>query len=147
MGANSLLDVLQRNKFLRSEGEVAAFENALAALVQSPREQDLPALHALFTDDCQQHEVMYSLVHLLESFDLEKQLAAFIEAVPAMRTQAPEWTKILQCRILNDEASGECFKNLYQSASPSAKEAVKAVLLEIQADDADFSSRVGQLVA
>ncbi len=147
MSKNRLLDVLQQNKHLRSKAEISAFESALAALAQSPQDEDLPALHRVFTDDCQNHEVMYGLIHFLESFDMKSQLAAFVEAVPAMRIEAPEWTRILHCRILNDDASRAFFKNLYQSASPPAKEAVKAVLLQIQAADTDFSSRVHQLVA
>lgn len=146
MSKNLLISVLQENKHLRSDAEVAAFDTALATLTQSPNEEDLCDLHSVFTDECQHHEVMYGLIHFLESFDMKKQLAAFIEAAPTMSIQAPEWTKIIHCRILNDDESRECFKRLYQSASPAAKEVVKAVLSQIQADDADFSSRVRQLV-
>ena len=147
MSMNPLIDVLQQNKYLRSKAEVMAFDRALAMLAQSPKEEDLLPLHGVFVDDCQHQEVMYGLVHFLESFDMKRQLTAFLEAVPTMSIQAPEWTKILHCRILNDDASRECFKKLYQPATPAAKEAVKAVLLKIQADDTEFSARVRQLVA
>jgi Immunity protein 30 len=147
MTRNPLIDVLQQNKHLRSKAEVLAFDNALQALAQSQQDEDLSDLLAVFTDECQHHEVMYGLVHCVESFDMKKYLAALVEAVPSMRIHAPEWTKSLHCHILNDAASRECFKKLYQSASPAAKEAVKAVLLKIQADDTEFSSRVRQLVA
>lgn len=147
MSENPLVDVLQKNKHLRSRAEVVAFDHALAKLAQCRKDEDLPDLHSVFTDARQDREVMYGLVHLLESFDMETQLAAFVEAVPTMRIEAPEWTKVLHCRILNDDASREFYKKLYHTASPAAKAAVNAVLSEIQADDAEFSSRVRQLVA
>jgi len=147
MSKNPLIDVLQRNRHLRSPAEVAAFDKALQALVQSQTVEDLPDLLAVFTDDCQHLEVMDGLVHCVESFDLCSYLAALVEGVPSMTIHAPEWTNTLHYRILNDDVSRECYKKLYQSASSAAKEAVKAVLLKIQAEDADFTSRVRQLVA
>ncbi len=147
MSKNPLIDVLQQNKHLRSPAEAAAFDRALQTLAQSPNLEDLPDLLAVFTDECQHHEVMYGLVNCVESFDRNKYFAALLEAVPSMKVHAPEWAKSLHCHILNDDASRECFKKLYQSASPAAKEGVKAVLLQILADDSEFSTRVRQLVA
>jgi hypothetical protein len=147
MAENPVIEILRQNRLMRSKSEVSAFDDALASIAQSLKDEDLPALYSVFTDECQHHEAMYGLVHLLESFDMKRQLASFIEAVPAMSVQAPEWTKVLHCRILNDEASRDWFRRLYHSARPAAKDAVKAVLLEIQADDTEFTSRVRQLVA
>lgn len=90
-----MIEVLRRNRHLRSSEEVASFDCSLAELARSPRDDDLPALHTVFDDDCQQPEVMYGLVHFLESFDMRRQLAAFIEAVPEMSVQAREWAKVL----------------------------------------------------
>ncbi|BAY05796.1 hypothetical protein NIES19_50730 [Anabaena cylindrica PCC 7122] len=45
---------------------------------------------------------MFSLIHFLESFDMEKQITAFINVVPQLMITAPEWTRIIHNRILND---------------------------------------------
>lgn len=147
MSRNPLIDVLQQNKLLRSKAEVSAFDGALQALAQARNDEDLPDLLAVFTDDCQHHEVMYGLVHCVESFDRTRYFEALVEAAPSMNIHAPEWAKTLHCAILNDDASRECYTKVYQDASLAAKSAVKAVLLRIQVDDPDFSSRVRQLVA
>ncbi|WP_442867159.1 Imm30 family immunity protein [Aphanizomenon sp. CS-733/32] len=34
-------------------------------------ENNLPAYHLVLDDQCQQPEVMFSLIHFLESFDME----------------------------------------------------------------------------
>lgn len=147
MGRNSFVDLLHRYKYLRSPEEVAGFDKALQALDRSPMSSDdLRGLFGVFTDECQQHEVMWGLIHFLESVDMEKEFSAFLEALPMMRRQAPEWAKIIHCRILNDEASRTCYKKLYATASSGARQAVRDTLLEIQADDSDFASRVNQLL-
>ncbi|MBY0523546.1 MAG: hypothetical protein K2R98_09100 [Gemmataceae bacterium] len=126
---------------------MSTFDDALQALARAPKDSDLPDLLTIFTDQCEHHEVMWGLVHFIESFEMKTQLAALIDAVPSMSVHAAEWTRILHCRILNDDISRECYKELLQAASPGSHEAVKAVLMQIQVDDENFSSRVRQLVA
>jgi Immunity protein 30 len=64
-----LLEVLEANRLLRSPHEVAQFEQTLETLAQNPVPADLPSLHLILDDTCEQPEVMFSLVHLeLEAF-------------------------------------------------------------------------------
>ena len=48
---------------MRSRQEVIAFETALAELAKHPQTEDLPTLHLIFDDRCEQPEVMFSLLH------------------------------------------------------------------------------------
>jgi hypothetical protein len=64
-----LLEVLEANRLLRSPHEVAQFKQTLETLAQNPVPADLPSLHLILDDTCEQPEVMFSLVHLeLEAF-------------------------------------------------------------------------------
>lgn len=54
---------------------------------------------------------MFGLVHLLESFALEEQLQAFVAIVPELITVAPDWTKILHSRILNDKEACHLYRD------------------------------------
>jgi Immunity protein 30 len=87
MSENPQIAVLETNRFMRSPQEVVAFEQALAELANtSPA--DLPKLHLILDDDCQQPEVMFSLIHFLESFALQDQLQALIQVLPRLVKQA-----------------------------------------------------------
>jgi Immunity protein 30 len=70
----------------------------------------LPSLHLILDDACQQPEVMFSLVHFLESFEVQQQVQAFIQVMPELVQRAAEWTAILQAWILNDETARAVFE-------------------------------------
>jgi hypothetical protein len=55
--------VLEANRLLRSPDKVARFEETLEKLAQTPNPADLPGLHLILDDTCEQPEVMFSLVH------------------------------------------------------------------------------------
>ena len=117
MNQNNLLATLQENRFMQTEAQVTIFENALAEIAENPDENNLSAYHLILDDQCQQPEVMFSLIHFLESFDMEKQITAFIHVVPQLMITAPEWTRIIHNRILNDESACQVYQNLLHSAN------------------------------
>ncbi|WP_071992858.1 Imm30 family immunity protein [Aphanizomenon flos-aquae] len=112
MNQNNLLATLQENRLMQTEEQVTNFENALAEIAENPDENKLSAYHLILDDQCQQPEVMFSLIHFLESFDMEKQITAFIEVVPQLMITAPEWTRIIHNRILNDVSACRVYQNL-----------------------------------
>lgn len=114
MKADNWMQILNANKLIRSPNEAMAFEYALAELAQNPQPEDLPKLHLILDDRCQQPDVLFSLIHFLESFDLEEQLIAFIQVVPKLFAVAPNWTKLLHTRILNDTRAGQTYQEKLQ---------------------------------
>jgi hypothetical protein len=112
MSEDTLIGILQANRLMRSPEEIAAFEKALTELAENPKNEDLPSLHLVLDDGCEQQEVMFSLVHFLESFDVKKQIEAFVFVVPQLIVTAPEWTRILHNRILNDESACRLYQNI-----------------------------------
>lgn len=112
---NPLIEVLRANRLLRSPDEVARFEQTLEILAQNPDPADLPELHLILDDACEQLEVMFSLVHFLESFNVREQIQAFIQVMPDLVKQAPEWTAILHSRIMNDEMGRSVFEEKISS--------------------------------
>jgi len=110
-----LIEILKENRLMQTAPEVDNFENALAEIANNPNEEDLPEYHLILDDKCQKPEVMFGLVHFLESFELETQLKAFIKVLPQLATNAPEWTKILHNRILNDEVACNAYLKILRS--------------------------------
>lgn len=117
MNQTNSLAILKENRLMQTQEQVNKFENALAEIADNPDEQNLSAYHLLLDDKCQQPEVMFSLIHWLEAFDIEKQIAAFIEVVPQLMINAPEWTRVIHNRILNDESACKVYERLLNLAN------------------------------
>ena len=124
------IHILEANKLMRSPEEVAAFENALAQLAENSPKENLPALHLILDDHSEQPEVMFSLVHFLESFAIDEQLQAFISVVPQLIAAAPDWTRILHTRILNDEVACRCYREKLHSMNASSPHFIRQLLEE-----------------
>lgn len=131
MSENTLISILQANRLMRSDEEVLAFEEALAELANNPKSEYLPELHLVLDDRCQHEEVMFSLIHFLESFAVKEQIQAFIEVLPNLITSAPEWTKIIHERILNDESTCAIYMDILNSLESPARNLILNLLENI----------------
>ncbi|MFB2877520.1 Imm30 family immunity protein [Floridanema aerugineum] len=131
MNAKTLLAILEANKLMRTNEEIAAFETALAEFAKNPNSEYLRELHLILNDECQQPEVMFSLIHFLESFEIKAQLQAFLDVVPQLILDAPEWTKILHSRILNDESATIIYKDMLQSVDLPTQNVVENLIEQI----------------
>lgn len=112
MKEKSHIEILAANKLMRSPDEVTAFENALAALAENPDREDLPNLHLILDDRCEQPEVMFGLIHFLESFEVSAQLKSFVTIVPELIIVASGWTRTIHNRILNDELACHLYRDI-----------------------------------
>ncbi|MFM9266772.1 Imm30 family immunity protein [Tychonema sp. BBK16] len=130
MKKNIWINILEANKLMRSPDEVIAFENALTSLADRPQDEDLPDLHLILDDRCEQPEVMFGLIHFLESFDVSAQLQAFVTVVPQLMLVASEWTRILHTRILNDEDACRLYRDILHSLNPQEPNFVRQLLEE-----------------
>ena len=78
MSENTFISILKANRLMRSDEEVTAFEKALFELARNTQKEDLPELHLVLDDQCQHQEVMFSLIHFLESFEVEVKVVVWI---------------------------------------------------------------------
>ncbi len=130
MKENIWISILEANKLMRSPDEVTAFENALASLANHPQNEDLPDLHRILDDRCEQPEVMFGLIHFLESFDVSAQIQAFVTVVPQLMLVASEWTRILHDRILNDDDACCLYRDILHSLNSQEPSFVRQLLEE-----------------
>jgi hypothetical protein len=105
-------------------------ENALMKLAENPRSDYLRELYLIFDDECQHQEVMFSLIHFLESLDVKEQLQAFVDVIPSLAISAPEWTKLLYNSILNDEQAFIVYKDILQFLDSLKRNTIKQFLLK-----------------
>lgn len=130
MKENIWINILERNQLMRSPNEVIAFENALASLANYPQDEDLQNLHLILDDRCEQPEVMFGLIHFLESFDVSAQIQAFVTVVPQLMLVASEWTRILHSRILNDDDACRLYLDILHSLNSQEPNFVRQLLEE-----------------
>jgi hypothetical protein len=130
MKENIWINFLEKNKLMRSPDEVTAFENALASVADRPQDEDLPDLHLILDDRCEQPEVMFGLIHFLESFDVSAQMQAFVTVVPQLMLVASEWTRILHNRILNDDDACRLYRDILHSLNSEEPSFVRQLLEE-----------------
>jgi hypothetical protein len=130
MKENIWISILKANNLMRSPDEVIAFENALASLADRPQDEDLPDLHLILDDRCEQPEVMFGLIHFLESFDVSAQIQAFVTVVPQLMLVASEWTRILHSRILNDDDACRLYRDILHSLNSQEPSFVRQLLEE-----------------
>ncbi|WP_293354357.1 MULTISPECIES: Imm30 family immunity protein [unclassified Microcoleus] len=130
MKENIWISILEVNKLMRSPDEVTAFENALASLADRPQDEDLPDLHLILDDRCEQPEVMFGLIHFLESFDVSAQIQAFVTVVPQLMLVASEWTRILHSHILNDGDACRLYRDTLHSLNSQEPNFVRQLLEE-----------------
>jgi hypothetical protein len=129
MSQNPLIEVLEANRLMRSPDEVALFEHTLKKLAQNPDPANLPSLHLILDDTCEQSEVMFSLVHFLESFEVQEQVEAFIQVMPDLVKRAAEWTAILHSRIMNDDVARSVFEEEMQAINHHQQSEIHQLLL------------------
>ena len=113
----NLIKILQENRLMKTPQEINIFEENLEKIAKNPNDDNLKDLHLILDDNCQHPEIMFSLVHFLEDFELQKQIQVFIEVIPQLMINAPEWTKILHYRIINDESACKVYQNSLELAN------------------------------
>ena len=148
MNNTQWIEILNANKFMRSDEEAMSFEFALAELALHPNREYLPALYLVLDDRCEQHEVMYGLIHFLEFFELKDQLQAFIDAIDKMIVNAKEWTMILLYGILNQDLSRNLYSEMLHSTDCQNQDLCTALLQEIAANESPpLSSRAESVIS
>ena len=148
MNATQWIEILNANKFMRSDEEAMNFDFALAELAVHRNREYLPTLYLVFDDRCEQHEVMYGLIHFLESFELKDQLQAFIDAIDRMIVNAKEWTMILLYGILNQDLSRNSYSEILHSTQSHNRELCTNLLQEIAANESPpLSSRAESVIS
>lgn len=74
---------------------------------------------------------MFSLVHFLESFDVQEQVQAFIQVLPDLVKRAAEWTAILHSRIMNDAIARSVFEEGVRSMKDQKQDEIHQLSLLI----------------
>ncbi|MGG4124815.1 Imm30 family immunity protein [Bacillus licheniformis] len=127
---------MRDNRLLRNSDEINEFESAIANIVKLEDADHIEYLCQGFDDYTEEDEVMFCLIHAIESydnkFDGEITLKKFAKAVPSMLPHAKEWSKIMHKRILNHEPSRVTYSKILKDLDKEIQSKIIDQLVEIK---------------
>lgn len=130
------LTKLKNSRLLRDESEVEQFEKSIENILNLQDVNHIELLCQGFDDSTENDEVMFGLIHAIESYDnivgSEVSLEVLAKSIPKMIPHANEWLKILHKRILNHEPSRKIYKGIILKMNKDIREYVISQLISIK---------------
>ncbi|WP_039790977.1 Imm30 family immunity protein [Paenibacillus riograndensis] len=126
---------LYHNRLLRTELECEAFDLALEGLAGDMEDAVIRQIFYVFDDDTEQEEVMFGLVHFVESYQMEMYLTQLLESLPDMLENARNWAIVLNRRILEDDLCRREYADIAAGMTPRIKRSLAFLLEEIKEDN------------
>lgn len=130
------LTSLKNNRLLRNEIEIEKFEESIKNVLEMKDPKHIEVLCQGFDDSTENDEVMFGLIHAIESYDtiVSSEVSLYIlgESIPKMIPHAEEWLKVLHKRILNHERSRDDYKRIIPTLNSDAQEMVVSLLNDIK---------------
>ncbi|MEH7353857.1 Imm30 family immunity protein [Neobacillus drentensis] len=136
MDINSLTQTLIDNRSLKNQQEISAFENAISIIFNLKDLDHIGNLCLGFDDTTEHDEVMFGLIHAIESYDKvfgsEESLKKLSESLHYMLPNAKEWAKTLHKRILNHEPSCKIYAKVISQGDVNIKKIALQLVTEIK---------------
>ncbi|MCP4216830.1 MAG: hypothetical protein GY765_19420 [bacterium] len=97
------IEELEQLKDFSIEGNPLAFDDVLAKIADLNDPRAITELIPFMDDDCDFHEIIFSIIHLIEHFDTNTYVSKLLGALPHGWKKSPEWMMTLHTRIMNSE--------------------------------------------
>lgn len=133
------LEMLDHSKGFETEEMFDEFEQALALILSYKNPDCIPFLLQYLSDDTDYPEMMYLIIHSVESFPLEDDLNGTFKVLTQIYKKAPDFTKTLIYGILNEK---NALKRLCEMVEQDEKkaQAIKPILISIAQDSENHKS-------
>ncbi|SDX04863.1 Immunity protein 30 [Marininema mesophilum] len=139
-----LIKELKDISLLETEDQCIKFEEIFAELYKRDDAKEyLEDLLEVFDDDVEAEEVMWSLLHYIETMPLHLLYKKILFKIEYLLNNAEYWTETIHYRMLNDDEAREVYKILFDDSNDQTKSLVKDLLNKIKNEDAvRFESKV-----
>jgi len=142
-----IYNALWNNRMLKDANEINRFEESLCKLADSFCEEDIQELCLVLDDKTRNSEVMFSIIHLLETLSSEQAFRNTMIGVVNMRSTSPEWANIILYRCLNDEFSVCVLKKIFVNLDNKTRLELTEMLKDIKNEDEErFSDAVSEII-
>ena len=136
MNTQELVDQMIKSKKLRNNHEIEKYEQSIEQLINHNK---LEELYLGFDDNTEDDEVMFGLVHAIESFyeevGEEEYFFIFINQIKMIYRESKEWIKLMTVRILNDIESRNEFIKIFQKSKQEDKDFIINLMKDIELDN------------
>ena len=122
---------LYQARKMKTQEEVRKFEEARISLVSTKRADVIRDILRTFDDSTEQLDVMWGLVHDVESLDPESYVRELSLEIPNMMSTARDWTIILLQRIINTKDYLALYKKVLKTLPKNTVDAHRDVLRQI----------------
>ena len=149
MDKESYIEALKENRKLRSYNEIEKFEDAIEKLLIT---KDVKCLYCGFDNDTEEEEVMFGLIHAVESYyssmNKEEYFRIFIDESKKIYNEASEWVKLMNIRILNDLESLDIYIGVAKQCSSEVKSFLINVMKDVLNEDKElFQEPVNKFIS
>jgi hypothetical protein len=128
--SNEISDAL-RSLGPLSESNAQTFDRLVQEAALDSGTCTIQALLESFDDQCDYDELMFAVVHGLESRNRTDYLNCLLNALAQLHARAPKWIRILHTRIMNSAVDFGKYVRLFVNIDQSSKIALEAILKEI----------------
>ena len=131
--------ILKENRKLRNNDEIEKFEDAIENILMTDK---FEYLYCGFDDATEDEEVMYGIVHAIESYygiiEKEQYFSIFINETQKIVKEAKEWVKLMNIRILNDDESLEQYIMTAKKYNNTVKSFLEDIMKEVILEDTEL---------
>lgn len=134
------ISLLESSYTFETEDMFDDFEEALKRLLDYNDPRCIPVMLRFLRDEGDYPEMMYQIIHAVESFPLDIYLTALLKTLKQTYETAPELAKILIYRVLNREDAFEKASSIIKDNSNYLK-AIAPILQGISNESAEHQDR------
>jgi hypothetical protein len=131
--------ILYKTRELMTESDVSLYEKTIAEICSYNNPKYIVNMCIGFYDDTEDEEVMFGLVHAIESIGGDNLYWTFV-GIEHMK-EARNWSKIILYRILNDEEGIKKVPSVMDALPQKNRKYIIDLLEEIKDEDYDMFSR------
>jgi len=102
-------------------------------------------LMPFFDDGEHYEELMFAIIHTMESFDAMEYVAQVIDYLPEFAKRAPKWCAIVHVRILNSTYFSEAYAESIARVSLSKRELLRMLLVDLMETRPHVKERIAHL--
>jgi hypothetical protein len=148
----SLTQTLIENRLLRNQEEILSFEQTISSILNKKDLNHIRNLCLGFHDATEHDEVMFGLIHAIESYDnlfsSEQSLKELAASIPFMLPHAKGWAKTLHKRILNHDPSRKIYSKVISKSDVNIKVIVLQLVNEIkERNPGKFEATVAEFIS
>ncbi len=135
-------DSLKELAKMKTSEDIREFEEQVWGLAQSKDPEVLGKLIDLFDDNCPYEEVMFSLVHAIETYPDEEYVKGVLKKISIGLSHYPDWLQILIFRILNNAKTLMVFR---QNLHLASKQDLLNLFSQIEGESPDHQALISEL--